>query len=74
MGVLSRVTAGVSALLNVARSAGGWAPIIREPYTGAWQLNDAVTPENALANPSVFGVVSHAQDIARSRRQAARTR
>ena len=66
MGVLSRVTAGVSALLNVARSAGGWAPIIREPYTGAWQMNDALTPENALANPSVFGVVSRiAQDIAK---------
>jgi HK97 family phage portal protein len=66
VGVFSRVTARVTALLNVARSPGGWAPIVREPYTGAWQLNDSLTPENALANPSVFGVVSRiAQDIAK---------
>jgi len=51
-------------MLTVAR--GGWSPIIREPYTGAWQLNDSLPTENALANPSVFGVVSRiAQDIAK---------
>lgn len=33
-------------------------PIVREPYTGAWQLNDSITTESALSNPSVFGCVS----------------
>lgn len=43
---------------------GGWWPIVREPYTGAWQLNDPLTTESALSNASVFGVVSGiAQDL-----------
>ena len=64
MGLLTSIAARVSSLLTVAR--GGWSPIVREPYTGAWQLNDPLPTENALANPSVFGVVSRiAQDIAK---------
>jgi len=64
VGLLTSIAARVSSLLTVAR--GGWSPIVREPYTGAWQLNDALPTENALANPSVFGVVSRiAQDIAK---------
>jgi len=66
VGIFSALSARVTALLAVARSPGGWSPFIREPYTGAWQMNDALTTENALANPSVFGVVSRiAQDIAK---------
>jgi HK97 family phage portal protein len=64
VGLLTSIAARVSSLLTVAR--GGWSPIVREPYTGAWQLNDPLPTENALANPSVFGVVSRiAQDIAK---------
>jgi HK97 family phage portal protein len=34
---------------------GGWWPIVREPYTGAWQKNDeALNPANVLSNPTVF--------------------
>jgi HK97 family phage portal protein len=40
------------------RSAGGWWPIVREPYTGAWQNNDALGLETALSNPVVFRCVS----------------
>ena len=36
----------------------GWWPIVREPYTGAWQKNDPITAQSALSNPSVFGCVS----------------
>jgi len=47
-------------------SEGSWWPYVREPYTGAWQLNDPLTTESALANASVFGVVSGiAQDLSK---------
>lgn len=37
----------------------GWTPIVREPYTGAWQANnELVAPDVALANPTVFRCVS----------------
>lgn len=36
----------------------GWWPIIHEPYTGAWQLNDSISVEAALTHPSVFAVVT----------------
>ena len=34
--------------------SGGWYPIVREPYLGAWQKNDELRPENVLSNPTVF--------------------
>jgi HK97 family phage portal protein len=37
---------------------GGWAPIIREPYTGAWQANQELTPESVYSNPTVFRCIS----------------
>jgi HK97 family phage portal protein len=49
-----------------ASGSQGWWPIVREPYTGAWQLNDPVTTDTALSNASVFGVVSGiAQDLSK---------
>jgi HK97 family phage portal protein len=33
---------------------GGWWPIIREPFTGAWQTNQEITVPSALAYPAVF--------------------
>jgi HK97 family phage portal protein len=44
--------------LAPARGAGGWWPVVREPYTGAWQNNDALGLESALSNPVVFRCVS----------------
>jgi HK97 family phage portal protein len=37
-----------------ARGSGGWWPIIREPYTGAWQANHEIVVETVLSNPFVF--------------------
>ena len=37
---------------------GGWVPVVREPYTGAWQRNEEITAESALAYFAVFGCVT----------------
>ena len=37
---------------------GAWMPIVREPFTGAWQNNQELRLETALANPVVFRCVS----------------
>jgi HK97 family phage portal protein len=44
--------------LRPPSSGGGWWPVVREPYTGAWQKNDELRLETALANPVVFRCVS----------------
>jgi HK97 family phage portal protein len=55
-----------AALSPVEPAHGGWFPIVREPYTGAWQQNVSITAETALNNASVFGVVSGiAQDLSK---------
>jgi HK97 family phage portal protein len=41
-----------------AQGTGGYWPIVRETYTGAWQANDEIRLETALANPVVFRCVS----------------
>lgn len=36
---------------------GGWRDakwIVREPYTGAWQANDYLSPATAISNPTVY--------------------
>lgn len=33
---------------------GGWWPVIREPYTGAWQKNDEWTADTVLAYHAIF--------------------
>ena len=58
MGVLATVRSRLAALLTPASGGGSWWPVVREPYTGAWQNNDPLTTANALATPSVFAVVS----------------
>jgi phage portal protein BeeE len=51
-----------------AGSGWGWPYIIREPFTGAWQTNQAVIPETLLANPTVFACATLiAGDIAKLR-------
>jgi HK97 family phage portal protein len=55
--IRSRLSAVWSAPATV-RSTGGWYPVIREPYTGAWQQNDEIRADTALANPVVFRCVS----------------
>jgi HK97 family phage portal protein len=37
---------------------GGWYPIIREPFAGAWQRNEEVRVDTALSNATLFRCVS----------------
>jgi phage portal protein BeeE len=47
---------------------GGWWPIIREPFAGAWQRNLEVRADTVVSNVTVFRCVSLiASDIAKMR-------
>jgi HK97 family phage portal protein len=47
---------------------GGWWPIIREPWTGAWQRNRECTQENITAYHAVFACITLiASDISKLR-------
>jgi HK97 family phage portal protein len=47
-------------------SSGGWWPLIREPFTGAWQKNMEVSVDHALTYTTVFACVTQkASDIAK---------
>lgn len=49
-------------------SSGGWWPIIREPFAGAWQRNLEVRADSVIANVTVFRCVSLiSSDIAKMR-------
>jgi HK97 family phage portal protein len=55
-------------LAPVSTTPRGWSPVIRESYTGAWQKNDAITLETALAYWAVFACITLiARDIAKLR-------
>lgn len=54
------------ALQPLSGTAGGWWPVLREPYPGAWQRNDPVTADTVLAYGAVFSCVTLiASDIAK---------
>jgi len=45
---------------------GGWWPIVREPFTGAWQQNQEITAETSLTYSAVFACATLiASDIAK---------
>ena len=44
--------------MTPAASRGGWFPLVREPYMGAWQNNDEITSPTALSYFAVFGCVT----------------
>lgn len=47
---------------------GGWWPIVREPYTGAWQQNVEVKLDSVLGHPAAFRCISIiASDVAKMR-------
>jgi len=49
-------------------SRGGWYPIIREPFTGAWQQNAEISGPTALSNTTVFACITLiARDVAKLR-------
>lgn len=60
MGVLDAIRSRLGWPVAAARPAitSSWWPIVREPYTGAWQKNDEWRADTALANPVVFRCVS----------------
>jgi len=63
MGVLAAIQRSLRSVFvpagaSPAPGTGAWTPIVREPYTGAWQKNDELQLETALANPVVFRCVS----------------
>ena len=47
-----------ASLTPPALAHGGWFPIIREPYTGAWQNNESLSAPSALAYFAVYGCVT----------------
>lgn len=54
--------------LSSVESRGGWWPIIREPYAGAWQNNDSESVDTVVANSAVFACVTLiASDVAKMR-------
>lgn len=49
---------------------GGWWPVIREPYSGAWQKNDAWECQTVLAHYAVYACVTLIQnDIGKLRQR-----
>lgn len=55
-------------LTPISGGRGGWLPLIREPFTGAWQRNQEIRPETVLAHHAVYSCVTRiAQDIGKLR-------
>ena len=58
------VPAGATAV----SARGGWWPIVREPYTGAWQRNEECSIPSVLGSPAVFACTTLiASDIGKLR-------
>ena len=52
----------------VDQSRGGWWPVIREPYTGAWQANSSTSADTVLTYSALYACVSlMASDVAKCR-------
>jgi HK97 family phage portal protein len=65
---ISRTRTGAAPMPLAGRSPGGWQPLVREPYTGAWQNNAEIGAETALANFAVFACTTLiASDIGKVR-------
>ena len=50
--------AGHAKALAPVDSRGGWYPLIREPYSGAWQQNKEITHETQLAYYAVYSCIT----------------
>lgn len=54
-----KIEALVERQLSHAHGHGGWYPVVREPYTGAWQRNDeCYRTDGVMSNATVFRCVS----------------
>lgn len=45
-------------MLSPVDNRGGWWPIIREPYAGAWQKNDEWVVEDLLSSPIIYACIT----------------
>jgi HK97 family phage portal protein len=62
------VRKAIPANLSSVESRGGWWPVVREPFSGAWQENESETVETVVANSAVFACVTLiASDVAKMR-------
>jgi len=61
--------AGLSAVSGTGRAgSGGWWPLVRESYPGAWQQNVTATAETVLAHAAVYACITLiASDIGKLR-------
>jgi HK97 family phage portal protein len=70
---LASVAAAVrkyAGVLAPVSSRGGWWPIVREPYSGAWQQNVEWTTETVLAHHAVYACITLiANDIGKLRQR-----
>jgi HK97 family phage portal protein len=39
-------------------NGGSWYPVVREPFTGAWQQNREIRPESVLAHHAVYACIT----------------
>lgn len=73
MSVWSRALAAISKpfakdLAPVDPGRGGWFPIVREPYSGAWQNNEEWVLDSVLSYPAVFACITQiSNDIGKLR-------
>ncbi len=60
--------AGMDLVTNIPASRGGWWPIVREGFSGAWQRSIATPVEDALTHPTYWACVTLiAGDVAKIR-------
>jgi HK97 family phage portal protein len=54
--------------LSSVNSQGGWWPLVREPYAGAWQQNVTIDVTTVLSHPALFACATLiASDVAKMR-------
>jgi phage portal protein BeeE len=63
VGVIASIRASLRSVFGPAAASappgsGAWMPIVREPFTGAWQQNQELRLDSVLSNPTVFRCVS----------------
>src|SRR5262245_41221058 len=68
LATIRRAVARAFSPLTPARGSGGWWPVVRESFTGAWQQNVDLSVPTIAANPAVFACTTIiAQDIGKLR-------
>jgi len=64
--LVSKALGLVAAPIRSLFPAGGWFPVVREPFMGAWQQNQEISAETSLTYSAVFACVTLiASDIAK---------